>query len=98
VSRGGRRTHVKVLSFVGASPEDWRRGLLGFVRVRVGGLIVDGIAVRVTSAGKPVLIYPSRRSRTGARHAVSRPATEAARRAIQRAVFSHLGLEQEEQP
>jgi DNA-binding cell septation regulator SpoVG len=81
---------VRVRSWIRASDEDARAGLLGYITVFVGRLIVDGVTVRRTAAGKLVLSFPQRESRSGHRHAVVRPVDDEARREIEAQVLGDL--------
>ena len=82
---------IVVRSWVGASDEEIRTGLLGFISVFVGDLIVDGLALRKTASGRLALSFPARTSRSGHRHPYVRPIDDDARRAIERAILGQLG-------
>ena len=76
-----------------ARPEQVRKGLLCFVSLRYGDLLVDGVTLRVTEDGRHALSFPVRRDRKGRDHAVVRPVDQDAREAIEAAVFAALRLE-----
>lgn len=79
--------------FTPAEPAAQRSGLLGFVRCSFGNaLILDGIALRRTAAGKRVLSFPARTDGQGRKHPLFRPLDDLTRRAIERAVFEALGI------
>ena len=66
-------------------------GLLGIVLLRLGGaLLIEGVAVRRTRAGRLYLAFPSRVLRTGERRHVVRPVDAEARRLIEEQVFAQL--------
>ena len=87
---------VRVRTWVRGSTDDERNGLLGFISVFVSGLIVDGITLRRTSAGRFALAFPQRTSQSGERHAVVRPVDDHARRVIEREIFRQLGQRERE--
>ena len=78
-------------SLVPASPRQQQDGLMGWVMVEIGGvLLADGLALRRTPDGRQTLSYPRRRDREGNIHAVLKPVDEAARRSIEEQVFALL--------
>ena len=84
------KPEVRVISYVRGTTEDERRGLLGFLRVAYGELILDSVVLRRTSEGRYALAFPSRDDRAGRRHAIVRPAHDDARREIERQVLADL--------
>lgn len=77
-----------------AAPErDVHTGLLGWASFTLGDLHLDGVAVRRTRDGRLTLSFPERRDARGGRHPIVRPLDDAARRAIEEAVFRALGLD-----
>ena len=68
-------------------------GLIGYLRLGVGDLMIDGVTLRRRRDGRPVLSYPKRRDGGGRQHAIVRPRDDQARRAIEAAVLEVLGLE-----
>lgn len=78
---------VRIRSWVRGSDEDARAGLIGYVSLFYGALILDGITVRRTAEGRLTLAFPERRDGLGRRHLIARPVNEAARQAIERVVF-----------
>ena len=78
------------------SEADFGRGLLGFLRFRYGDVLVDGVCVRRTLDGRIVLAWPERRDGAGRRHAVVRPASDAARVELERAVLAELAHQEGE--
>ena len=78
---------VRLRTWTRASDGDIRSGLLGFVSVFFGDVVVDGITVRKTAEGRLTLSFPERRDRLGRRHPIVRPIDNKARLAIEKAVF-----------
>ena len=81
---------IRIRSWVRGSDEDLRAGLLGYVSVFVGNLVIDSITVRRTADGRIVLSFPERTDRFGRRHAIVRPEDDAARQAIEREILGQL--------
>lgn len=82
---------VRLRSWVRASDEEIRAGMLAYVSVVLGTLVIDGIVVRKTAAGRLTLSFPSRTSRrSGQRHPIVRPTDDLARRAIEEDVLAQL--------
>jgi hypothetical protein len=76
-----------------AGVDDQRRGLLGWVTCTVANLVLDGITVRRTQAGRLTLSFPARRGRGGESHAYVRPLDDRARLAIEREIFDAIDLD-----
>ena len=89
---------VRIRSWARGTAEEEQRGLLGYLSVFYGAIIVDGITVRRTITGKLTLSFPERRDARGNRHAVVRPVDDSARRAIEAAVFAEATLRPGVQP
>jgi hypothetical protein len=79
---------VRIRTWTRCSDDDARRGLLGFLSLAYGDLILDGVAVRRTADGRMTLSWPERRDRLGRAHPYLRPISDEARRRIEHAVFS----------
>jgi hypothetical protein len=76
---------VSAVEFRHAHHADQQRGLLGWASfVLDDAVLVDGVALRRTRAGRLVLSFPDRR------HPRLRPVDDEARRAIERQVFAAL--------
>lgn len=74
--------------FVAAPPHDRDMGLLGWFSTTIGGAFhLDGIVVRRTRSGRYEITFPQRRDREGRPHAYIRPASYAARQAIEAAAI-----------
>ena len=91
-----RGIQITSVAFTCASPADRRGGLLGWVSAAVtDALLLDGITLRRTQAGRLTLSYPARRDGAGRQHHVIRPIDDKARRDIEEQVFRALGIELE---
>ena len=92
---------AKLISGVGftpASAHDARHGLLGYLVVTFADLLLlDGITLRITETGRHALSFPCRTDKAGRRHPFFRPQDDRARRIIEDAVFSVLGITREVQ-
>jgi DNA-binding cell septation regulator SpoVG len=86
---------IRIRSWVRGSADDERSGLLGFLSVHYGALVLDGITVRRTADGRLALSFPERRDKQGRRHSVVRPVDDAARREIEAVVFGQATLRSE---
>ncbi len=73
--------------------EEANGSLVGWISLLLGDeLRVDGVALHNNGAGHYTLRFPERTDRQGRRHPLFFPVTDAARRAIEQAVFSALDL------
>jgi len=86
-------SQVTSIRFSPAGVDDECRGLLGWVTCTVGDLVLDGIAIRRTLAGKLTLSFPTRRGRGGEHHAYVRPLDDRVRLAIEREVLGAINLD-----
>lgn len=87
---------VSGIGFTPATPEEVRRGLVGYITLTFADLLLlDGVTLRVTESGRHALSFPCRTDARGHRHPYFRPQDDRARRVIERAVFDILGVEQE---
>ena len=82
---------VRVRSWVRASDEDQRSGLLGYLSVTYGELVLDSIVLRRTADGRYALSFPARTDRSGKRHSFIRPANDTVRQEIERELLWQLG-------
>jgi hypothetical protein len=82
---------IRVRTWVRGSDDEIRTGLLGYLSVNYGQLILDGIVLRRTAAGRFALSFPVRTDRAGQRHSYIRPVDDAARQAIERELLGQLG-------
>ncbi len=83
-------SRVTVLAFRPTRSLDQASGLLGFVRIDVGDLRLDGVAVRRALDGRYVLSFPSRRDRQGVEHSTVSPLTVEIGRDIEAQVVATL--------
>jgi len=81
-------SNIRIRSWVRGSDADIRTGLLGFVSVYYGDVVLDGLTVRQTADGRLTLSFPERRDRRGGRHPYIRPVDDAARQRIEKAILS----------
>ena len=88
---------IRIRTWIRGTPDDERAGLLGYLSVFYGAVVIDGITVRRTAAGRLALSFPERRDGQGRRHAVVRPVDDEARLAIEAAVFGQATMASEVQ-
>jgi hypothetical protein len=80
----------RIRSWVKASDADQRDGLVGFLTLFVGDLIVDNVTLRRTLAGRFSLSWPARTDRLGRKSALVRPVDRRTRERIEREVLRQL--------
>ena len=85
---------IRLRTWVRGSDKDIRSGLLGFVSVFYGDLVLDGITVRRTAEGRLTLSFPQRRDGRGRSHPLFRPIDDAARVRIEKAIFDAATIAQ----
>ena len=83
---------VSRVSFTPVTAATSAPGLLGFVRLRYGDLVLDRLELRRTGSGGLTLRFPSDKDPSGWPRPVVRPVDDEARRRIEDAVLSALGL------
>ena len=86
----------RVRSWIKAGDADQRDGLVGFLSLSVGDLIVDNVTLRRTREGRFALSWPARVDRHGVKHASIRPINDEARRRIEQQIFAELGQRERE--
>ena len=86
---------IRVRTWVRGSDDEIHSGLLGFLSVHYGNLVLDGIVVRKTTDGRFTLSFPARTDYGGRRHPYIRPADDEARREIEAELLWQLGESQE---
>ena len=89
---------LRVRTWVRASMAENNTGLLGFLSVFYGSLILDGIALRRTAYGKYTLSFPARTDRDGRKHSYIRPESDAMRQEIERELLRQLGEREDFEP
>lgn len=86
---------LRIRTWVRGTADDERAGLLGYLSVHVGDLLLDGLTVRRTAQGRLTLAFPERRDRQGRRHPYFRPVDDAARQRFERAVFAAARVQED---
>ena len=81
---------IRVRTWVRGSEDDERQGLLGYLSLCYGSLILDGICLRRTAEGRFALSWPARTTRAGRRHPYARPISDSARKAIEHEIVGQL--------
>ena len=89
---------AKLVSFAAASESDIRTGLLAYLKVEIRGLILDGLTLRRTAAGKFAISFPARTDRHGNRHPIVRPIDDDARQQIEHELLRQIAQSNEVQP
>ena len=82
---------VRLRTWVKATEAEIRTGLLGYVSVLYGDLVLDGIVLRKTADGRFAISFPARTDRAGRRHSYIRPANDEVRKAIEAELLWQLG-------
>ncbi len=85
---------IGAIRFIPASDAEAQRGLLAYVKLEFGPLILDGVTLRRHADGRLGLSYPERTDRSGKRHPLVRPVDDAARREIETAVLTELNRQE----
>ena len=81
---------IRIRSWVRASAAEERTGLLGYVSIRYGKMVLDGVCLRQTADGYYALSFPAKTDRGGRRHSYMRPEDDETRLAIEREVLRQL--------
>jgi len=82
---------VRLRTWVKATEAEIRTGLLGYVSVLYGDLLLDGLVLRRTADDRYAISFPARTDRNGKRHPFIRPIDNEAREAIERELLWQLG-------
>lgn len=89
---GTMATHeVRVRTWLKAKDRDVRRGLLGYLSVTYGDLILTGLVLRRTASGRLAIAFPEKTDGVGLRHAIIRPASPGVRQEIEDELLWQLG-------
>ena len=81
--------------FVEAAPREVERGLLGWIRCLLNdSILLDGLTLRKTRAGRLTISYPCRKDASGRVHHHLRPKDSSTRHEIERQVFTALELQE----
>ncbi len=81
---------IRVRTWIRGTDDEICTGLLGYLSVTYGDLVLDGIVLRRTSEGRFALSFPARTDRAGKRHSYIRPVDDAARQAVERELLRQL--------
>lgn len=92
------KPEIRVRSWIRGSESDARSGLLGYLSVLYGGIVLDGITLRRTAEGRFALSFPTKTDRAGRRHPFVRPVDDQARSAIEAEILGQLGQRPDLQP
>ena len=84
-------TSPRIRTWVRGSDAEIRTGLIGYVSVEFGGLVLDGIVVRKTTDGRFTLSFPARTDRAGRKHPYIRPVSDQVRKEIEDDLLWQLG-------
>ena len=84
-------TSPRVRTWVRGSDAEIRTGLIGYVSVEFGGLVLDGIVVRKTTEGRFTLSFPARTDRAGRKHPYIRPVSDQVRKELEDELLWQLG-------
>ncbi|MEZ6017529.1 MAG: hypothetical protein R3F49_20640 [Planctomycetota bacterium] len=85
---------IRSVRFIPASDAEAERGLLAYVKLEFGPLILDGVTLRRTLDGRLTLGWPERTDRQGNRHPLMRPISDAARLELEDAVLRELNRQE----
>ncbi|MBZ0150650.1 MAG: hypothetical protein K8J09_03890 [Planctomycetes bacterium] len=89
---------ISVRTWARGSDDDRRSGLLGYLSISYGDLLLDGICLRRTSDARLTLSFPARTDRAGRRHSYIRPVDDTVRQEIEREILWQLGEREDFQP
>ena len=81
---------IRIRSWVAGTADEVRTGLLGYLSVTVGNLVLDGLTLRRTAAGTFAISFPARTDRHGNRHPYVRPIDDDARRQIEHELLRQI--------
>lgn len=79
--------------FTPAGPEDWRKGLSGWISCTLNDrLQINSIALRRSRSGRMVLSFPAREDKAGNQRFYIKPLDDVTRRVIERQIFREMGI------
>ena len=81
---------LSIRTWVASTDEEVRTGLLGYLSVTMGNVVLDGLTLRRTAAGKFAVSFPARTDRHGNRHPIVRPVDDDARRQIEHELLRQI--------
>lgn len=85
-----RSTRITLVGYVPAADADVRTGLLAYLQVQLDDVVLDGLTLRRTAAGKFAISFPARTDRQGNRHPIVRPVDDDARRQIEHELLRQI--------
>ncbi len=80
----------RIRSWIKADAEQARDGLVGFLSLFVGDLIIDNVVLRRTLDRRYTLSWPARTDKHGKKHPSVRPLDDTVRRRIEAQIFAEL--------
>lgn len=89
---------VRLRTWVAATEAEIRTGLLGYLSVVYGGLLLDGLVLRRTADDRYAISFPARTDRAGRKHSLIRPANDEVRKTIEAELLWQLGEREEFTP
>jgi DNA-binding cell septation regulator SpoVG len=92
-THAGDVPRVRIVCFSPAPPHLQKGGLLGWVQVEIGVLLVDGVSLRRTQDGSLAISFPTRTDRNRHEHIVVRPIDAETRRQIESQILAALRKE-----
>ena len=87
---------IRAIRFTPSSDAEAARGLLAYVKLEYGPLVLDGITLRRHADGRLGLAFPERTDSRGRRHPLVRPINDAARVEIEGEVLRELNRQEVE--
>jgi hypothetical protein len=83
---------VTSLRVIAANDVDCDRGVIAWLSFVVGdGLLVDGVAFRITEEGHPIFAWPGRKDGVGVRRYWVRPLRDDAKQEIEAQLLRQIG-------
>ena len=89
---------LSIRTWVAGTDEEVRTGLLGYLSVTMGNVVLDGLTLRRTAAGTFAISFPARTDRHGNRHPIVRPVNDDARQQIEAAILRQIAQASEVKP
>ena len=81
---------IRVRTWVKASESDIKTGLLGYLSVHYGDLVLDGLVLRRSADGRFLISFPARSDSSGRKHPYIRPANDEVRQRVERELLRQL--------
>jgi len=84
--------HISDVECSAAPPSDQARGLLCFVSFTIDDCIrIDGVTLRLSKDGRPILSFPKRTEKSGRRRPIVHPVSLAARDHVTHLILDAVG-------